>query len=104
MGPNGGRLLKGTTPAVELLVIDDRKVQLTLVGEDGNALSPGTEVVTLTTGDRGAPTTLTFISTGNVFVSNAALPEGDDLAVVIELKATPDATSRYSRLQLKLKE
>jgi len=94
--------LKGTIPAVELLVIEDRKVQLTLVGEDGKALTPSTEVVTLTTGDRGAPTTLTFTSAGNTLVSNTALPEGDDLAVVVELKKTPDAVSRYSRLKLNL--
>ena len=104
LGPNGGRLLEGTDPSVELLVMDDRKVQLTLVGDDGKVIVPGTEVVTLTTGDRSAPTKLAFAVEGNAFISNAALPEGDDLATVIDLKATPDATAKYARVQLNLKD
>ncbi len=104
LGPNGGRLLEGTDPAVEFLVIEDRKVQLTLVGADGQAITPGTEVVTVTAGDRSAPTKLTFTPKGNSLISSAALPEGDDLATVVELKAAPGATSKYARVQLNLKD
>ena len=45
----------------------------------------------MTAGERMSPTTLTFAQSGNKLVSNAALPKGNDLPAVVQIKATPGA-------------
>ena len=101
-GPNKGRLLKGVTPAAEFLVTSERKVQITFVGADGKAVAPADQVVTVTTGDRAAPTTLGFTKQGNVLVSDAALPAGNDFPTVVQIKPTADAKATVARFNLNL--
>lgn len=90
-GPNGGRILTSFEPRAEFFVTADRKVQITFLGADGKAVAPAEQVVTVTAGDRAAPTKLTFAKTGNVLLSDVALPAGDEVPTVVQLKPTPEA-------------
>lgn len=90
-GPNGGRILTGLEPRAEFFVTAARKVQITFLGKDGKAVLPAAQVVTVTAGERSAPTKLTFVKSGNVLLSNVALPAGDDLPTVVQIVPVPGA-------------
>lgn len=101
-GPNKGRLITSVTPHAEFFVTTDRKVQITFVGEDGKAVAPADQVVTVTAGDRSAPTKLTFTKTGNVLLSDTALPAGNDFPTVVQIKITSNAKPVYARFNLNM--
>lgn len=90
-GPNGGRILTTVEPRAEFFVTADRKVQITFLDQAGKAIAPADQVVTVTTGDRAAPTKLTFAKTGNTLLSTAALPKGNELPTVVQIKPTATA-------------
>jgi hypothetical protein len=99
-GPNGGRLLTNVKPNAEFLVLEDRKVKITFIGADGKAVAPAAQVVTAVTGERSAPVKLTFEKSGNSLVSNAAIPAGDALPIVVQIKVTPDASAAVSKFNV----
>lgn len=99
-GPNKGRLITSVTPHAEFFVTAERKVQITFVGTDGKPVAPAAQVVTVTAGDRSAPTKLTFTQTGNVLISDAPLPAGNDFPTVVQIKITPDAKPVYARFNV----
>lgn len=99
-GPNRGRLITSVTPHAEFFVTTDRKVQITFVGEDGKAVAPAAQVVTVTAGDRTSPTKLTFTKTGNVLLSDVALPAGNNFPTVVQIKTSPEAKPSYTRFTL----
>ena len=101
-GPNGGRLITSVDPHAEFLVTPDRKVKISFVGIDGKVIPAGEQVVTLTTGDRSAPVQLTFAKKGDVLVSDAAIPEGNMLPTVIQIKASPDAKAEIVKFNLNM--
>ena len=90
-GPNGGRVIAALEPRAEFFVLPDRKVQITFIDKAGKAVPPAEQVVTVTAGERLSPTTLTFARAGNTLVSNAALPKGDDVPAVVQIKSTASA-------------
>lgn len=90
-GPNRGRILTGLEPRAEFFVTAARKVQITFLGKDGRPVPPAEQVVTVTAGDRAAPTKLSFSKSGNVLLSNAALPAGADIPTVVQIVPTPGA-------------
>jgi hypothetical protein len=100
--PNGGRLLTAVEPHAEFLVMADRKVQITFLGDDGKAVAPAKQVVTVTAGERSAPTKLTFTKSGNTLVSSGALPAGNDFPTVVQIKATPNAKTVTEKFNLNL--
>jgi hypothetical protein len=102
VGPNKGRLLTVVEPHAEFFVTAERKVQITFVGEDGKAVAPADQVVTVTAGDRSAPTKLTFTQTGNVLLSDTALPAGNNFPAVVQIKTTPEAKPVYARFTVNL--
>lgn len=101
-GPNGGRILAGVKPSTELFVTKDRKVQITFLGEDNKAVAPTTQVVTVTAGDRAAPTRLTFVKQGDVLISETALPAGNEFPTVVQVKQTPEAKAAVAKFNLNL--
>lgn len=96
-GPNGGRVITSVDPRAEFFVTEDRKVQITFLGEDGKAIAPADQVVTVTAGSRFAPTTLNFAQSGNALVSEQTLPEGKTFPTVVQIKVTPEAKTVYER-------
>lgn len=101
-GPNGGRVLTTIDPHAEFLVTPDRKVQITFLGEDGKAIASAGQIITVTTGDRQAPTKLTFIAEDGKFLSEQKIPEGNDLPTVVQIKTAPDAKAAVERFNLNL--
>jgi len=104
-GPNGGRLITSIDPHAEFFVMPDRKVQITFVGADGKAIAPADQVVAVTTGDRSAPVKMTFAKSGDIaLVSDQAVPDGNKLPVVVQIKLTPDAKAIVEKFTLDLSQ
>jgi hypothetical protein len=103
-GPNGGRLLTKVQPNAEFFVTGDRKVRITFLGADGNVIVPADQVVSVITGDRSAPVKLTFVPAGNTLISDRALPEGNDLPVVVQIRTAPGARAVVEKFHLNLAE
>ena len=88
-GPNGGRIIATAVPRAEFFVTADRKIQITFLDLAGKPIAPAEQVVTVTTGDRAAPTKLTFTKTATALISTAPLPAGNALPAVVQIKSTP---------------
>jgi hypothetical protein len=101
-GPNGGRVLHAVEPHLEFFVTEDRKVQITALGEDGKAIPISEQSVRVTGGDRSNPTRMSFEKDGDVLVSDIAFPEGNDFPVVVQIKTSPDAESAMAKFNLNL--
>ena len=101
-GPNGGRLITSLVPHAEFFVTADRKVQITFIDENDQPTAPAQQVVTVTTGSRLAPTKLTFSRSGDVLLSDAALPAGNDFPTVVQIKPSPDAEIVTTKFYLNL--
>jgi len=90
-GPNGGRVITAVEPHLEFLVLPDRKVKITALGEDNKPTKLEAQTVSVTAGDRSNPTKLSFAKEGDALVSDAALPAGDDYPLVAQIKTSADA-------------
>jgi len=101
-GPNGGRVILNVDPHAEFFVTADRKVQITFLDDANQPLAPGEQVVKVTTGERSAPTKLTFVKQGGALLSEQTLPEGTSWPAVVQIKATPDAKAVVDKFTLNL--
>ena len=101
-GPNGGRLLTAVDPHVEFFVTKERKIQFTFLDAQDRPTAPAGQSVIVTTGSRAAPTVLTFTRQGDVLLSDAALPAGNNLPAVIQLKPAPDAPEVVVKFNINL--
>lgn len=101
-GPNGGRILSSIEPHAEFFVTADRKVQITFVNDDFQAIAPTGQVVAVTTGERSAPVKMSFAKTGNVLLSEQTVPEGNNFPVVVQIKTSPDAKATVEKFTLNL--
>ncbi len=99
-GPNGGRLIMSIEPGFEFWVQEDRKVRLTFVDSDTKPVGVPEAAISLFCGDRRTPTTLTFVKTNNVLISDKALPEGAFLPVSLDIKVPPDSESIYEKFNI----
>ncbi len=100
--PNGGRIIDTVTPNAEFFVTPEKKVEVRFLDDAGKVIAPAAQVVTVTMGDRSAPTKLAFTKDGDKLVSDKTIPEGKDLPVVVQIKATPDAKSVTEKFNLNL--
>lgn len=101
-GPNGGRLLTAVEPHAEFLVTSDRKVQITFIGEDGRPIPPTTQVVTVTAGDRSAPTKLSFTVSAHTLISDKPLPDATSIPTVVQIKTSPEAKTVVEKFNVNL--
>ncbi|MBX7210161.1 MAG: hypothetical protein K1X78_17715 [Verrucomicrobiaceae bacterium] len=103
-GPTGGKLITEVEPHVEFFVTKDKKVEIRFVDDDNKVVAPGEQVISVIMGDRSAPTKLAFTKDGNKLVSDKAIPEGNDLPTVVQIKAKPDAKSVTEKFNLNLND
>lgn len=103
-GPNGGRVLTGVEPHLEFFVTKDRKVKITAVDDAGKAVALGEQSVTVTGGDRSKPTQMSFTKEGESLISDNAFPEGNNLPVIVQIKAKPDAKAVIEKFTLNLSD
>lgn len=103
-GPTGGKLITEVEPHVEFFVTKDKKIEIRFVDDDNKVVAPGEQTVSVIMGDRSAPTKLAFTKDGNKLVSDKAIPEGNDLPTVVQIKAKPDAKSVTEKFNLNLND
>lgn len=103
-GPTGGRLIVKVEPHAEFFVNKDKKVEIRFVDHDNKVVAPDKQAVSVTLGDRSAPTKLTFLSDGKKYISDKAIPEGNDLPTVVQIKASPDAKTVTEKFNLNLSQ
>ncbi len=101
-GPNGGRVITTVEPHAEFLVLDDRRVQLTFLDDNLKPIAPADQTAELITGDRSAPTELSFTKTDDTLVSDAPLPEGNAVPAVLRITPTPDGKTVTERFAVNL--
>ncbi len=92
-GPNGGRIVTSTEPHFEFLVLPDRKVKITFLGEDNKPKALAEQSVSAIGGERTAPTKLAFTKDGESLVSDKALPDGKMIPIVLTVKLSAEAKS-----------
>jgi hypothetical protein len=101
-GPTGGKLITEVEPHVEFFVNAEKKVEIRFISDDMKVVAPAEQVITVILGDRTAPTTLTFTKDGDKLISDKAVPEGNDLPTVVQIKTTPDAKTVNEKFNLNL--
>ena len=100
--PNGGRIIDIVTPNAEFLVTTDKKVEVRFLDDAGKVITPAAQVVTVTMGDRSAPTKLAFTKDGEKLVSDKVVAEGKSLPVVLQIKVSPDTKSVTEKSNLNM--
>ena len=103
-GPNGGRVISTVHPHIEFFVLEDRKVQITAVNDEHEAVELGELTVKLIGGSRKNPLKLKFVKQGDVLVSETAFPEGNNFPVVLQIKETPDSKTVIAKFTLNLSD
>lgn len=97
-GPNGGRVVEIEGGHAEFFVQPDKKVRITLLSDDLKAQAAAEQVVTATAEAPAGKAKLAFTKSGEFFVSETALPEGDGYRVVLQIKASPEAKPQNFRI------
>jgi hypothetical protein len=100
--PNGGRIIDAVEPHAEFLITKDKKVEVRFLDDAGKVIAPAAQTVTVTMGDRAAPTKLAFTKDGDKLVSDKVIPEGKELPVVLQIKVTPETKSVTEKFNLNL--
>jgi hypothetical protein len=103
-GPTGGKLITEVEPHVEFFVNKDKKVEIRFVDDDNKVVAPGEQVINVTLGDRNAPTKLSFTKDGDKLISDKAVPEGNDLPTVVQIKAKAGEKSVTEKFNLNLND
>lgn len=102
VGPNKGRIVTATEPHFEFFVTADRKVKVTFVGDDGKVVAAKDQTVTAISGDRSSPVKMAFAKDGDSLVSDKALPEGNAVPVVLQVKLSADAKTVTEKFNVNL--
>ncbi len=103
-GPTGGRLITEVEPHVEFFVNKEKKVEIRFVNDDMKVVAPAEQVITVTLGERSAPTKLTFTKDGDKLVSDKVIPEGNDYPTVVQIKTTAKAKAVLEKFNLNLEK
>jgi hypothetical protein len=101
-GPTGGKLITEVEPHVEFFVNKENKVEIRFIDDDMKVVAPGDQVISVTLGERSAPTKLSFTKDGDKLISDAAIPAGENLPTVVQIKTTPDAKAVTEKFNLNL--
>jgi len=102
--PNGGRIITSVEPHLEFFVTDTRLIQITFLNDEGEAIMPKEQALSLIGGDRQNPVRLRFAKKGNVLISDKALPEGNNLPIVLSIKADAQSKTVRERFNLNLSQ
>jgi hypothetical protein len=98
-GPTGGRLITEVEPHVEFFVNKDKKVEIRFINDDNKVVAPGGQVISVTLGDRAAPTKLAFTKDGD-----KSIPAGNDLPTVVQIRAKEGAKAVNEKFNLNLEQ
>jgi len=101
-GPNGGRLITVVEPALEFLVTADRTVQITFLDLDGSVVPVKGQSVSLTGGSRSNPTKIDFVEKDGLLVSTSALPDLENMPVILQIRESATATTAREKFKLNM--
>ncbi len=103
-GPTGGKLITDVEPHAEFFVNKEQKIEIRFVDDANKVVAPGEQSVTVTMGDRKSPTKLTFTKDGDKLVSDQAIPKGEKLPTVVQIKVKKGAKAVTEKFNLDLSE
>lgn len=103
-GPTGGKLITAVEPHVEFFINKDQKVEIRFIDDDMKVVAQGTQVVSVTLGDRDKPTRLSFTKDGDKLVSDKAIPEGNNLPTVVQIREKEGAKPVNEKFNLNLSD
>jgi len=101
-GPTGGRVIHEVEPHAEFFVNKDNKIEIRFLDDDLKVVAPAAQVVSVTLGDRKSPTKLTFAKEGDKLISDKAIPEGNDLPTVVQIREKEGAKAVTEKFNLNL--
>lgn len=97
-GPKGGKLLDNAAPRAEFLIGADNRVTVSFYDAQLKPVPVSGQVVAVTAEPKSGKVTLTMEAKDGAFVSKEALPDGEGYPLVVQVKATADATPQNFRL------
>lgn len=100
--PNGGRIVEAVTPHAEFLLTPERKIEIRFLDKNGKVVAPEGQIVTVVTGDRQHPAKLAFAKDGDKLVSDKAVPAGDNLPVILQIREKEGAKAATEKFKLNL--
>lgn len=103
-GPNGGRLITSVEPHLEFFVTKEGFVQITFLNEASEIVAPKEQALSLIGGDRQNPVRLRFEQKGKVLISTEALPEGNNLPIILSIKSNKISKTVRERFNLNLSQ
>lgn len=103
-GPNGGRLITTVEPHLEFFVTKENFVQITFLDEKNQGIAPKEQTVSLIGGDRQNPIRLRFEKRGKVLISSVALPEGNNLPMILSIKPNKESKTVREKFTLNLSD
>lgn len=103
-GPTGGRLITEVEPHVEFFVNKEKKVEIRFIDDAMKVVAPAAQVISVTLGDRSAPTKLSFTKDGDKLVSDKVVPEGNDLPTVVQIREKEGAKAINEKFNLNLND
>ncbi|PTX99848.1 hypothetical protein DB346_18740 [Verrucomicrobia bacterium LW23] len=101
-GPTGGRVLHKGEPHAEFFVNADKKVEIRFLDDKNKVIAPADQKVTVIVGERSNPTTLSFTKDGDKLISDKALPAGEVMPAVVQIKPTADGKAVTEKFNLNL--
>ncbi len=103
-GPTGGRLFTSVEPHAEFFVNKENKIEIRFFDDDNEPVAPGAQAVSVIMGERSKPTKLAFAKEGDKLISDKAIPAGNLLPTVVQIKTTADAKTVTERFNLNLSD
>lgn len=97
-GPKGGRILTAEAPHVEFFVQKDRTVAVSFYDKDLKPVAASGQVVNATAEPKTGKVKLEFAAKDGALISTAALPEGDDYTVVVQVRESAGAKPKNYRV------
>ena len=103
-GPKGGKLLENSAPRAEFVIGADRRVTVSFYDAQLKPVPASGQVIAVTAEPKSGKVTLTMEAKDGAFASKEPLPEGEGYNLIVQVKATADATPQNFRLVLDLGE
>lgn len=101
-GPNGGRLVAGVEPHLEFFIQPDRHARITFVNDDIEPIPPVDLEISLTGGDRSNPVEMGFTRKDAFLLSNAPLPNEQNMAIVLQFSGGENGEPVFERFHLNM--
>lgn len=103
-GPKGGKLLENTAPRAEFVIGADRRVTVSFYDAQLKPVPASGQVVAVSAEPKSGKVTLTMEAKDGAFASKEPLPDGEGYNLIVQVKATAEATPQNFRLVLDLHE